>query len=419
MYKNAPLSMLCVGSVLTAPIHDQQNKMLLAAGIEITNEFLIGLHKRGLHSVIVDAKDLERLTSFAAIGKSKNSLPHRAAVRSNLQCEATQALDEELSQLSTTNIVAAATPFSAKIQARGTARYDPKRMDRFFNQHQQTIDQVTGLLGQLAEGRNIPGEALNKCSRGVLVRAAEDMELLVCLGINPISDNSIVAHSTNVATLAVAIGATLGLDDEALCDLGTGCLVHDAGMLHIDETVYQSHAVLDASQFVEIAKHPIIAADMLYRNVERVPVGVRMVVYQMHERCDGTGYPRGCRGDHIHPLAKIAAVADSYIALVSKRPHRPAMLPYHAMTKMLKDVAAGLFDSAAVRGLLQTISLFPIGSFAELSNGQLAKVIRTNGPAYDRPIVEAWHRRRLSGQPEVYDLSKNEVRIAKPLTSLQ
>ena len=63
------------------------------------------------------------------------------------------------------------------------------------------------------------------------------------------------------------------------------------------------------------------------------------------------------------------------MALVSPRPHRPALLPYHAITKMLLDVKEGLFDSTVVRGLLHTVSLFPIGSFVELSDGRVGKTI--------------------------------------------
>ncbi len=419
MFKKSPLAMLRVGAVLKAPIYDQQNRKLLGADVEITDELLVALYKRGVSSVILDAKDVERLTAFAATGVAKNTLPHRAVARSSLQSEATRLLDDQLSQIPTDEIEAAENPFFHQIQSHGACSYDPKRMNRFFDHHQQTAEQVGNLLARLAEGQSVATEALKKISQGVLMQAAEDMDLFVCLGINPTSSNSIMDHSTNVATLAVAIGGTLGLDEQSLLDLGTGCLVHNVGMLHIDEKVYLSKEVLDASQFVEIAKHPIIAADMLYDNTVRVPLGVRMIVYQMHERCDGSGYPKGLQGDRIHPLTKIAAVADAYVALVSKRPHRHAMLPYHAMAKMLKDVSTGLFDSVAVRGLLQTISLFPLGSFAELSGGQVAKVIRTSGPAYNRPIVEAWHRRRLSDQPAVIDLTMNDVRITKPLTRLQ
>lgn len=196
-------------------------------------------------------------------------------------------------------------------------------------------------------------------------------------------------------------------------------MVHDAGMLHVDEKLYNSPDVLDPIAFLDITKHVVISTDLLFKKMERVPVGVRMVVYQMHERCDGSGYPRGWTAERIHPLAKISAVADAYVALVSPRPHRHAMLPYFAMEKMLEDVKTGLYDPTVVRALLHTISLFPIGSYCELNDGRVAKVFRSNGLAYDQPIVEAWQRPNLSVEPMVVDLTEEEVKVGKPLTSLR
>ena len=125
------------------------------------------------------------------------------------------------------------------------------------------------------------------------------------------------------------------------------------------------------------------------------------------------------KAERIHPLAKISAAAEAYVALVSPRPHRHAMLPYFAMKKMLEDVKAGLYDPTVIRALLHTVSLFPIGFFCELSDGRVAKVIRSNGPAYDQPIVEARQRGNFSAEPEVVDLADEDVKVVKPVASLR
>jgi len=418
MVKCAPLSMLRVGAKLGSPIHDQQSKLLLASGIDITKELLVKLHKRGVQSVVIEEKDWLRMTAFESKGKICKALPNRDPVKSDVQSAATDELDTSVSQMSSCEIVASDQPFSEHIQSHGATSYNKQRMNQLFNHHQKTVNQVTELLGQLSNGKAVAAEALQDVSMQTVKQAVEDIDLFVCMGINPVADDSVFTHSTNVATLAIAFGATLGLDEQSLCDLGAGCLVHDAGMLQVDENLYNSQQVLDQTEFIDITKHCAIATDLLFEKMQRVPVGVRMVVYQMHERCDGSGYPRGSTAERIHPLAKISAVADSYVALVSSRPHRHAMLPYFAMKKMLEDVKAGLYDSAVIRALLHTISLFPIGSFCELSDGRVAKVIRSNGPAYDRPIVEVWQRGHLSAEPEVVDLTDVDVKIVKPLASL-
>lgn len=418
MYKTMPQAMLHVGMVLSSPIRDRDGNLLLGAGITITEKFLFGIFKRGICSVAVAESDWIRLAAFSSQGKATKALPNRSAGQTEWNRQSTKEFDKALLETPSCDIVPSENPFFQQAEYHGTTRYDPQRMDRVLQQHQQSVDLIGKLLQQIAEGRTVAADVLHKLSLGFLMRAAEDLDLFVCMGINPVVGDSIFAHSTNVATLAIAIGATLGLDEETLVELGIGCLLHDAGMLQIRGEIYKSKHVLSEWEFAEITKHPIISCEMLSKHTDRLPLGVRMVVYQTHERCNGSGYPRGWKADRIHPLAKIAAVADTYVALVSDRPHRPAMLPYHAMKKVLEDVHDGLYEPSVVRGLLHTIALFPVGSYVELSNSQLAKVIRANGPAYDRPIVEALHRKQLTEAVQVVDLMEADLRVVKPLAAL-
>jgi HD-GYP domain-containing protein (c-di-GMP phosphodiesterase class II) len=419
MFRRVPLAMLTEGLVLASAIQDDHLRMLLNAGVPVTQDLIVSLHKRDIRTVVVTERDWQRIAAFSSTGKSRTTLPHHSQVRSAETNDGTKELDYDLDRLASCAIVPSDDPFHAKLRSPGMTRYERETITKVIDHHHQTVEQVEYLLQRLESGNSVCAGTVLATSQESLIRAAEDLDLFVCMGINPDDKSSIFSHSTRVATLAVAVGVKLGLDEKSLCELGMGCLVHDAGMLKIDPLIYESKTVLGPNDFVEIAKHPIISTDMLYKNMEGVPLGVRMVVYQMHERCDGSGYPRGTTGDKIHPLAKIAAVADAYVALVSNRPHRPAMLPYHAIAKMLADVKEGLFDSAAVRALLYTVSLFPIGSFVEMNDGRVGKSIRANGPSYDRPIIEVWKRTNLSAAPEVVDLSGSaNLKVVKPLTYL-
>ena len=160
---------------------------------------------------------------------------------------------------------------------------------------------------------------------------------------------------------------------------------------------------------------------MLYKNMKQVPLGVRMIVYQMHERCDGSGYPRGCTGEKIHPLAKIASVADAYVALVSPRPHRPAMLPYHAIAKMLADVKAGLYDSTVVRGL----AAHGLAVSDRLVRRAERRPRRQDDPRqrYRRTIgrsSKSGTATHLSAAPQLVDLAEQaDLKVVKALTTLQ
>ena len=418
-YKRVPLAMLYEGAILASGIRDEDGRLLLNSGVAITPELLAGLFKRGIRSVVVSDADWQALSAFNSHGTGRKALPNRETITIDLANDTTRALDVAAAELAPCEIVPADEPYSTKILSHAAERYSGVRMAQAVEQYRGTVDQVRNLLEGLAQNRPTDVESLANLSRTSLVRAAQDLDLFVCMGINPTGESSIFAHSVQSATLATAIGATLGLDEPRLIELGMGCLVHDAGMLDVDPALYNAPRVLSVSEFCDIARHPIIAADRLARNMKNVSRGVQMIAYQMHERCDGSGYPRGSIASSIHPLAKIAAVADAYIALISARPHRAALLPYYAMKKMLEDVADRLFDSAAVRGLLHTVSLFPLGSFVELNNQMVGKTIRANGPAYDRPIIEAWHVRQFNDAPLLVDLlEQTQLSVAKPLSRL-
>lgn len=367
MLRRAALSMLTDGFVPTATILDEERRPIFSAGRPITAEALAVLRGRNIRTVLTDEADWKILSPKLSTSSAEEAtlpapaavaLPQRKGGVSSTPGEADGALDVLIDAFDETKIQPSSIPFFDRLQTHGAKSYDAATRERVVEQQLQTLDQLRELLETLGGRRDVELDELQKNTIRTLDQAAEDIDLFVSLGINPGLNTSLFAHSTNVSVLAVAIGARLGLDADVLRDLGTGCLVQNAGMLQLDAGLYESSKILSDGEFVEIAKHPLISTDLLYRNMKEVPIGVRMIVYQIHERCNGSGYPRGITGDKIHPLAKIAAVADAYVALVSPRPHRPALLPYHAMAKMLTDVKEGLFDAQSVRALLNTVSLF-------------------------------------------------------------
>jgi HD-GYP domain-containing protein (c-di-GMP phosphodiesterase class II) len=114
---------------------------------------------------------------------------------------------------------------------------------------------------------------------------------------------------------------------------------------------------------------------------------VAAVAGQVHEREDGSGYPRGRTSGGIHPLAKIVAVADSFCAMTRARPHRAGMPRHAAMRTLLGEGHAGRLDRGALRGLLDAVSAYPIGCVVELSDARKAQVLRPNRGAHTRPVL--------------------------------
>ena len=107
---------------------------------------------------------------------------------------------------------------------------------------------------------------------------------------------------------------------------------------------------------------------------------------QHHEKLDGTGYPRGLKGDEIHPYGKILAVADVFDALTSNRPYRKAMLPHEAM-EILYGETYTHFDPKYVKTFQRSVATYPVGLTVKLNTGETGVVVHYEMGAPNRPTV--------------------------------
>ncbi len=144
---------------------------------------------------------------------------------------------------------------------------------------------------------------------------------------------------------------------------------------------------LTNDEWIEVRRHPVHSLDYL-EHIRCVPVAACHIAYQVHERNDGSGYPRGRSGMLIHKYAKVVSIAHVYDALTSARPDRPALAPYDAVMTILKEGSANRFDRDAVRAFLDCQSMFPIGSTVELEGQRIAKVVRATPGIHTRPVIQ-------------------------------
>jgi PAS domain S-box-containing protein/putative nucleotidyltransferase with HDIG domain len=129
-------------------------------------------------------------------------------------------------------------------------------------------------------------------------------------------------HQKRVAQLAVAIAEKLGLSEERINFIRMGSLIHDIGKIYIPSEILTKPARLGDLEFAMIKSHPTVGYKILNK-VNFIPTIVD-IVYQHHERMDGSGYPLGISGDAILLESMIVAVADIVEAMSSDRPYRAA-----------------------------------------------------------------------------------------------
>ncbi len=148
-------------------------------------------------------------------------------------------------------------------------------------------------------------------------------------------------HSEQVATLAREMAFVLGLDRERAERIYTAGLLHDVGKIGISSGVLCKPSILSPEEYNEIKLHPLKGYEIL--KPIRSFIDLAEIVLQHHERFDGSGYPRGIRGDEIFLEARILAVADAYQAMTSSRPYRKGLPAEQALQEIRKG-SGGQFD---------------------------------------------------------------------------
>ncbi|OHB73414.1 MAG: hypothetical protein A2V70_11620 [Planctomycetes bacterium RBG_13_63_9] len=161
-------------------------------------------------------------------------------------------------------------------------------------------------------------------------------------------DYETFTHSFNTASFCLLLAKGMGITNlDELKEVATGAMLHDVGKLHISNAILNKTTPLTDMERRVIPQHPRDGFIMLCQR-EGFSRGQLMMVYQHHERLDGSGYPVGQSGGGIHCLARFCAVVDVFDAMTSHRPYRravsvPKVLDY------LDSQSRGALDKEIVR----------------------------------------------------------------------
>ena len=224
--------------------------------------------------------------------------------------------------------------------------------------------------------------------------------------------NYLATHSVRSTILSIIIGTYIKLPNHRLIELGVAALVHEAGMLKLPSAIYLSQRQLTPHEQKAIITHPILGYSLL-KSLD-FPTSICLAALEHHERENGTGYPRALLGDKISLYAKIIAVACSYEALSSKRPHKEAKDGYTGMLELLKNDGKR-YDDTVVKALVVSLSIYPIGLYVLLSNGKKAQVVDVNPETPRFPVVQVFGDFTPDGKLKTMQTEANVLSIVRPL----
>jgi putative two-component system response regulator len=173
-----------------------------------------------------------------------------------------------------------------------------------------------------------------------LSRAIESIVEAMSMAIES-RDPYTAGHQNRVANIAGAIAAKMEFSKERIHYLRMAAIVHDIGKISVPAEILNKPGKLSAAEFNIIKEHPTTGYNILKGIDFHYPLAE--IVYQHHERIDGSGYPRQLKANAIHMEAKIIAVADVLEAMASHRPYRPALGIDIALDEIIKNRGRG-FD---------------------------------------------------------------------------
>jgi len=241
------------------------------------------------------------------------------------------------------------------------------------------------LIDDLQSGRAIEPEAVEEAVRPMVDSVLRSGDALFWMETLRRRDSYTYQHAVGCSTLAAAFGRHMGFASDAIVSLAAGGLLMDVGKSQLPEELLERTGPLNDGEW-ELARQHVQEGMAILDHSGVTDQEVRDMVLTHHERFDGTGYPNGLAGTAIPLSGRMAAIIDTYHAMSTPRPYRPAMSQHLA----IRQLYAGRdreFQGELVEQFQACLGVYPTGSLVELNTGEIAVVMVQNQTRRLQPRV--------------------------------
>jgi putative nucleotidyltransferase with HDIG domain len=294
---------------------------------------------------------------------------------------------------------------------------DPQDCDDegdLFATYGQALTAIRSICRDIERGR-IPNSApvIRVVDRMVGI-TMQDPSTLLGLTMIKDYDNYTFNHCVNVGVLAMALGASLGMDVMSVKSLGIAGQLHDIGKTMIPKLILNKPGKLSSAEYTEMKRHPELGAKII-REMDGLDPHIAQIVLGHHLHFNRSGYPEWAQKLPFNQMIDIVAIADTYDAITTLRVYQHPVNPRAALTEMQKIVGTYL-DGDLVAAFVEMMGKYPVGTLVRLDTNEVAVVYRPNPLDEEAPMVRVLIEgggKRLSIPREQSLVEPNGTRYAR------
>lgn len=287
------------------------------------------------------------------------------------------------------------------------------RARKAFSQGEAVLAEV---LGDIRNGKAPELKSISGAVDSMVESMLDNPDALMWIARLREEDINTYNHGVKVALYLVALGRHLGYPKHELGYLGQIGMLADIGKTKLPRAILEKPGMLSPAEFELVKEHVNLALHVL-ANGPQLPDAVMTGIAQHHERMNGSGYPNGLKGGKISIYGKMAAIADSFAALITPRAYANASAPQDALMN-LYEWSGTSFHEPMVEQFVQAIGVFPVGSMIELTTGEIGVVVAHNRIRRLEPkvLILSNPDKSALAQPVERDLFKeSKAKNSKPL----
>ena len=281
---------------------------------------------------------------------------------------------------------------------------ETKEFREFESSFMESVDDLKNVFNSVVmKNEEIDTSLLLSDVKEVVSKGRNSFHILDMLQCMRGYDDVTYVHCMNVALLSNLIGRTVypEISHEELEVLTLSGLLCDIGKILVPEEVINKAGRLTLPEY-NIAKTHVFHGNNILKGLNLDP-RIAEVAMRHHERCDGSGYPGGFRGDQIEEFARIVAIADTYDAMTTDRPYRSAICPFEVI-HMFEREGLVKYDVKFLLQFLEKAAHAYVNTKVKLSTGETGRVIMINRKELSKPVVKVGDK--------YYDLStETSIRI--------